>query len=276
MLIKVKTDQKLTSILNEIKQTVVESMRKQDLLFLSVLFLLATYSLAIGQDHTETHPSVETNIQHQEEQSQQSISHSEEDAGSTATHDAHGHESHAEHGHADAHHGEHDHGGGSMPQLDPSSFASQIFWLLITFFLLYFIVARTILPRVSSVKDEREVLIEDDKNTAQSLNVEAEEVLAKYKKKLEEARSEAREIVQQASAEVSSKAAEEEKKATSKFASEIEKAAGDINAAKEKAFSGIEEIANDIVQETLGKFISKSPKKADVDKAVTSSLEERK
>lgn len=38
-----------------------------------------------------------------------------------------------------------------MPQLDVSSFTSQIFWLVFTFFSFYFIIIKWILPRISKM-----------------------------------------------------------------------------------------------------------------------------
>ncbi len=44
---------------------------------------------------------------------------------------------------------------GGLPQLKPENFAPQLFWLAITFFLLYLILSRVALPRIGEVIEER-------------------------------------------------------------------------------------------------------------------------
>ena len=43
-----------------------------------------------------------------------------------------------------------------MPQLEISTFPSQIFWLVVSFLILYIIMAKVIVPRISSVIKNRE------------------------------------------------------------------------------------------------------------------------
>ena len=42
-----------------------------------------------------------------------------------------------------------------MPQLDPTSYASQIFWLLICFFSLMFILSKFIVPKIAETRQQR-------------------------------------------------------------------------------------------------------------------------
>ena len=62
-----------------------------------------------------------------------------------------------------------------MPQLDPSSYASQIFWLVVTFVILYLLMWKVALPRVSALLRERQERIDDDLEKASRLKAEAEE-----------------------------------------------------------------------------------------------------
>ena len=45
-----------------------------------------------------------------------------------------------------------------MPQLDPSTFASQIFWLVVTFVAMSLILWRIALPRISATLESRDPL----------------------------------------------------------------------------------------------------------------------
>ena len=78
-----------------------------------------------------------------------------------------------------------------MPQLDPSSFISQIFWLTITFLSLWFLVSFFILPRIKEIIEIREKKIENDIQKAESINKQALQTFERYEKALNKAKTEA-------------------------------------------------------------------------------------
>ncbi|MCE3233506.1 MAG: H+transporting two-sector ATPase subunit [Rickettsiaceae bacterium] len=78
-----------------------------------------------------------------------------------------------------------------MPQLDFATYASQIFWLAVTFGLLYIIMAMTALPRVREVLQNRQTRISDDLIKAEKLKVEAEEAEADFTSVIATARAKA-------------------------------------------------------------------------------------
>ena len=67
-----------------------------------------------------------------------------------------------------------------MPQLDPSSFASQLFWLAITFAAMYLLMARSVLPRIHEVLEKRRFRISQDLERAEALSREADEARNEY------------------------------------------------------------------------------------------------
>lgn len=77
-----------------------------------------------------------------------------------------------------------------MPQLDPSSFVSQIFWLTITFLSLLFVMSFFIVPRIASIIDERRQKIDSDIQKAEKINQKAAAVLKRYETALENAKNE--------------------------------------------------------------------------------------
>jgi len=91
---------------------------------------------------------------------------------------------------------------GGMPQLDFSTFPNQIFWLLITLVVVYLILSRMALPRISSVLAERQGTITNDLGAAEELKLKAQEAEAAYNKALADARSEAQRIAAEAKAEI--------------------------------------------------------------------------
>lgn len=57
-----------------------------------------------------------------------------------------------------------------MPQLDFTTYSSQIFWFILCFSILYLSTQFIILPRIRSILSKRHDLIENDKNLAEEIN----------------------------------------------------------------------------------------------------------
>ncbi len=75
-----------------------------------------------------------------------------------------------------------------MPQLDPSTYVSQLFWLGLCFLALYLILSYWALPRISRTLEKRDKTITDYLNKASTSRERAEDLLAEYEKILQEAR----------------------------------------------------------------------------------------
>ncbi|MEZ5932239.1 MAG: hypothetical protein R3F54_09850 [Alphaproteobacteria bacterium] len=69
-----------------------------------------------------------------------------------------------------------------MPQLEVSTYISQIFWLIVCFSVLYYLLSRKALPRVAEVLEARADRIRADLDEAQRLKKEAEDALARYER----------------------------------------------------------------------------------------------
>ncbi len=82
-----------------------------------------------------------------------------------------------------------------MPQLDPTYFPSQLFWLFVTFILLYGLVSRLIAPKFESTLMKRRVQIEDDLEYAEQLKREAQLLRDECDQLLKAAQDEARDIL---------------------------------------------------------------------------------
>ena len=61
-----------------------------------------------------------------------------------------------------------------MPQLDFSTYGNQIFWLLLTLVVIYFILSRIALPRIGAVLAERQGTITNDIAAAENLKAKAD------------------------------------------------------------------------------------------------------
>lgn len=91
-------------------------------------------------------------------------------------------------------------GADGMPQLDPSSFDNQIFWLVVALVAIFMILTRVALPRLQAILATRAGTIGNDLQGAQDLRDRVAEAQASYDRALAEARAEAGRIGAQARA----------------------------------------------------------------------------
>lgn len=75
-------------------------------------------------------------------------------------------------------------GSGSMPQLDPTYYISQLFWLAIMSIVLYNVLAKVALPGVAKMVETRDKQVRDDLATAYKLKQEAEDLKIAYSRAL--------------------------------------------------------------------------------------------
>jgi F-type H+-transporting ATPase subunit b len=161
-----------------------------------------------------------------------------------------------------------------MPQFDPSTFTSQIFWLFAIFFILYFLMSKIALPKVGEVLERRHKTIEDNLGKARALKDETDAAIAKYEAALAEARNAAhadiREASEKAAAEQSAKTEAMVKK-LSKKTSDAEKRIAD---AKAQAMTGVAEAAADIARDATDKLIGVKVQTKTAEKAVSAAIGE--
>jgi len=109
-----------------------------------------------------------------------------------------------------------------MPQLDPSSYFSQIFWLTLTFLSLWFVMSWLIIPRISEVIEARRRKIDDYIQKAESINQKALSTLERYESALSKAKEQTKKQILQtkenAALEIEQKQAAFEHELTSKIA----------------------------------------------------------
>ena len=68
-----------------------------------------------------------------------------------------------------------------MPQLEISTFPSQIFWLIVSFFILYLCISRIIIPKISKVLREREQQIQQNIKESETIYKKTEDINKKCK-----------------------------------------------------------------------------------------------
>lgn len=138
-----------------------------------------------------------------------------------------------------------------MPQLDFATFPNQIFWLVVSIVVLYFIVAKVALPRIGSVIEDRHNAVANDIEQAAEFKRKAEEAEAAYNAALAEARSQAMRIAGEAKAEIKADVDAAIAKADAEIAAKAAESSVRIDEIRASALKSIEEVAgvaaNDIV-----------------------------
>lgn len=147
-----------------------------------------------------------------------------------------------------------------MPQFDPSTFLSQIFWLAVTFSALYLVVAYMAGPRLADVMEQRRRTIADDLEKARLLKAEAEGVIAAYEKALEKAHSEARSVLKKAQDEVAEWSVQRSSEAAQRLNETIKQGEARIAQARADSLQSIKEVAlglsSDIIEKIGGTQVS--------------------
>jgi F-type H+-transporting ATPase subunit b len=78
-----------------------------------------------------------------------------------------------------------------MPQFDVSTYASQIFWLFVCFFIIYTYTSRVTLGKISAILEARWNETEGKKNHAQDLTHEAHQLKAQNEEKVKASKTKA-------------------------------------------------------------------------------------
>ena len=87
---------------------------------------------------------------------------------------------------------------GGMPQLNPEFWVSQIFWLTITFGILYIILSKLILPKISANLESRKLQISDNIEAADKQRKESEAKSKEYEEIIYKGKSDAKNIFNEA------------------------------------------------------------------------------
>lgn len=158
--------------------------------------------------------------------------------------------------------------GGGLPQMDVTTFPSQIFWLVVTFGLLYWIMSSLVLPRLGAAIEERRDRIADDLDRAAESRRLAEEAEAAYNRSLADARAKAQAIAAETREEVGAEVAAMQKDAEAKLSSKAEAAETRIEAMKKSAAAKVREAASDTTRAVIEALINETPSDAAVDAAL--------
>lgn len=158
-----------------------------------------------------------------------------------------------------------------MPQLDFSTFPNQIFWLLVTLFVIYVVLSRVALPRIGSVIATRKGAITSDLKAADELKQKAVQAERSYNDALVRARADAAKIVAETKALIQKDLAKATAKADAVIGAKAAEAAKALEEIRAGAADAIATVANDTAQAVVEAMGGAADAKA-VAAAVTARL----
>ena len=132
---------------------------------------------------------------------------------------------------------------GGMPQLNPEFWLSQIFWLTITFGILYIVLAKLILPKISGNLEMRKAQILDNIETAEKQKKESEKKIKEYEALILNSKNQARSYFNDARKKIQQDINKKREKLENQINEEINNAEKEIIDLKNKAPEKINKIA---------------------------------
>ena len=155
-----------------------------------------------------------------------------------------------------------------MPQLDPTYWASQAFWLILTFTVLYISIAKLYLPKIKNNLDDRENKIKDDLDAANKFKDLSELKLKEYEKILENSKKEVIKIHLDSKNKLDKDIQAKKDVMDKEIETEITKAQQEINELKKNSILDIQNISKDlasnIIENISGDKLNESSIKATV------------
>ena len=156
---------------------------------------------------------------------------------------------------------------GGMPQLNPEFWVSQIFWLTLTFGILYLVLSKLILPKISENLESRKSQILENIEAAEKQREDSETKLKEFKEIISKSKLEAKNTFDQAKEKVLKDINAKKEVLDKQIDDEIEKAEQEIKSLQDSAPDKINKIAIETSSELIRKLIG-----ADVNNSSISAI----
>ena len=158
---------------------------------------------------------------------------------------------------------------GGMPQLNPEFWISQIFWLTLTFGILYLVLSKLILPKISANLESRKLQILENIEAAEKQREDSETKLKEYEDVISKSKLEAKTIFNQAREKALKDINVKKEVLDKQIDEEISGAEDEINTLRNSAPDKINKIAietsSELIQKLIGAEVNNSSISAIVD-----------
>jgi F-type H+-transporting ATPase subunit b len=151
---------------------------------------------------------------------------------------------------------------GGMPQLDPEFWFSQIFWLIITFGILFLVLSKLILPKISDNLESRKSQVLDNLELAEKQRTESEEKIKEFENIILKSKIEAKNIFNESRKKLLDDINKKREKIEQELDKEVKIVEAEIEELKKKSPEKINKIAiemsGDLVNQLIGASVNNS------------------
>ena len=144
---------------------------------------------------------------------------------------------------------------GGMPQLNPEFWVSQIFWLILTFGILYIVLSKLILPKISANLELRKSQIQENIEAAEKQRESSDAKLKEYDNIILKSKLEAKNIFRDAREKIIKDINSKKETLDKQIDEEIKKAEQEIGVLKKDAPEKISKIAIETSAQLVKKLI---------------------
>jgi len=146
-----------------------------------------------------------------------------------------------------------------MPQLDPTWFASQLFWLFVSFAALYMLLSRVMLPPVLAIMAKRKETVDTDLSDAQSFKTLAEQAKDQYERTMIEARARSQQLLTDAMLDQKSRGEQSAKELDSQIAAKLREAEKKISLKKQELKDSLTPTTAELTAIIVEKITQRTP-----------------
>jgi len=151
---------------------------------------------------------------------------------------------------------------GGMPQLNPEFWISQIFWLILTFGILFIVLSKLILPKISESLEKRKSQILENISSAEKQRGESENKIKEYEKIILDAKNEAKNYFNSARQKVLQEINKKKETLENEINEEIKTAENEIKNLKDSSLEKIQKISittsEDLIKQLIGIDVNSS------------------
>lgn len=130
-----------------------------------------------------------------------------------------------------------------MPQLNPTWFISQFFWLCICFFFMLFLMSKFFIPKIKDILEQRQRKIDDYLVKAHQLKEQAEESLKKYQDALAKATADANEAMETSRKEMNAFVTKKQEESAQKLSAKLAEGEAQIKEMRDKALKEVKNVS---------------------------------
>ncbi|MEB3702395.1 ATP synthase F0 complex subunit b' [Candidatus Bealeia paramacronuclearis] len=156
-----------------------------------------------------------------------------------------------------------------MPQLDFTTYPSQLFWLFVCFIVLYFILSYIATPKITKVIENRAGVLQKLSEKSHIHRDKAEELLAEYESTLQQARNEARERYKAMADQVNIDFTKRQKEIIEKVTEKMRRAEQELHQAKVAAQKDLHGISLGVAQTILAKVANLELSQGELQKRIS-------